>query len=460
MATMTAPAEESASSSAGQLSSYLIFSAIVVALGSLLFGFETAVISGTTGWLVRTFHLNDAMLGLVVSSSLFGCIIGSALVARPAAIWGSKAILFGVAALYVCTALGCALATTLESFVFFRVIGGIAVGAASVVAPMYIAELSPARYRGRLVTITQFNIVTGILLSYLSNYAIAQLALGDNEARWMLGVMAVPAILFFLLLMAAPQSPRWLVAKGRIGEARRVFLRCGTDSGNVEEEIAAVKWSFKGTAGASREPLFQRKYGRVITLALAIAVFNQLSGINAILYYMPTIFEMAGAAKASALMQSVIVGFILMAFTFAAILSIDRVGRRNLLLVGCVGYIISLTTLAWLFTTGNGGWLVLAAVCLFVASHAFGNGAVIWVFIGEIFPNSVRASGQSLGTLTHWLMAALVSWSFPILAATSAAFTFSFYAICMIGQLVWILLWVPETKGIALETIAARLGIK
>jgi MFS transporter, SP family, xylose:H+ symportor len=442
------------------VSAYLIRSAIVASFCGLLFGFEIAVISGTTDWLKTHFALSNFMLGFAVASGLIGAIVGSLAVAQPTDRFGRKGVLFGLAALFLIASVGCALAWDLSAFMAFRFLGGVAVGGASVVAPVYIAELSPAAYRGRLVTITQLNIVLGILLSYFSNYLIGRLDLGDNEARWMFGVMAAPSVVFFGMLFSTPQSPRWLIGKGRIDEAKKVLELCGTDTGNVDEEIAEIQRSFDLEHHELEEPLYQRRYWRPIIFAVTIAAFNQLSGINAVLYYAGSIFKMAGADKASSLLQSVILGFTLLIFTVAALTAIDRVGRRRLMLVGSIGYIASLSAVSYSFYTGSGGGLLLASLLLFVASHAFGQGGVIWVFIGEIFPNRVRARGQALGSFTHWVMSAAVSWSFPVLAAGSAGTAFAFYALCMVGQLIWVLRVMPETKGVPLEQIQRRLGIE
>jgi MFS transporter, SP family, xylose:H+ symportor len=437
----------------------LLGASIVAALGGLLFGFDTAVISGTTGWLKATYHLTDFMLGFTVASALIGTIIGSIAVGRPADVFGRRAILFVLAIFYFITAVGCALAWNWGVFVFSRFLGGLAVGGASVVSPMYIAEISPARYRGRLVAVTQFNIVLGILLAYFSNYVISGLNLGDSQFRWMFGVQAFPAVVFFALLFFTPQSPRWLIAKGRIQEARSVLEKCGTDTGDVGHEIREIQGSLATADQAVEEPLYTRKYAKPILLAVAIAAFNQLSGINALIYYTAYIFSMAGAGTQSALFQSVIVGLTNLAFTMAAMTVIDHFGRRGLMLVGSIGYILSLSGAAYSFYTGAGGKLLLASLLVFIASHAFGQGAVIWVFISEIFPNRVRARGQALGCFTHWVGAAAISWTFPMIAAVAGWMAFAFYAVCMVGQLLWVLFVMPETKRASLEQIQKQMGI-
>lgn len=444
----------------GRLTSGLLLSAIVAALGGLLFGFDTAVISGTTDWLKSQFALTDFTLGFTVASALIGTIIGSITVGRPADVFGRRGVLFLLAVLYFVSALGCALAWGWWSFMGFRFLGGLAVGGASVVSPMYIAEISPARLRGRLVAITQFNIVLGILLAYLSNYVIGGLNLGASECRWMFGVMAAPSAAFFFLLFVTPQSPRWLIALGRVDEARSVLEKCGTDRDSLEQEIREIQASLDIQHHTLEEPFFCAKYMKPILLAVAIAAFNQLSGINALIYYTPHIFKMAGAGAESALFQSVIIGFTNLVFTMAALTVIDHFGRRKLMLAGSVGYILSLSAAAYAFYTNTGGRLLLASLLVFIASHAFGQGAVIWVFISEIFPNRVRARGQALGSFAHWIMAAAISWTFPIIATKSGGHTFAFYAICMVGQLFWVWLVMPETKGVSLEQIQKRLGIE
>jgi len=433
---------------------------IVAAIGGLLFGFDTAVISGTTEWLKKEYELTDFLLGFTVASALIGTIIGSIAVGRPADILGRRETLILMAVLYFISAVGCALAWNWWSLVFFRFLGGLAVGGSSVVSPMYIAEISPARLRGRLVAVTQFNIVLGILLAYLSNYIIGRFNLGAVEWRWMFGVEAFPAVAFFALLFLTPQSPRWLVAKQRLDEARKVLEMCGTDIGDVEGEIREIQESLAYQADSIKEKFFCRKYFKPIMLAVMIAMFNQLSGINALIYYTADIFRMAGYATADSLLQSVIVGLTNLIFTVAAMLVIDHFGRRKLMLVGSIGYILSLSATAYSFYTGAGGKLVLCSLIVFIASHAFGQGAVIWVFISEIFPNKVRARGQALGSFTHWFMAAAISWTFPMIAAKSGGHAFAFYALCMVGQLIWVLKIMPETKGISLEKIQKELGIQ
>jgi len=444
----------------------LLRSTIVAALGGLLFGFDTAVISGTTDSLQKVFELSNQSLGFTVASALIGTILGAIFVGKPADIYGRRKILTVLGMLYFVSAVGSALAWDWYSFLIFRWIGGLAVGGSSVVSPMYIAEISPAHMRGRLVAVTQLNIVMGILLAFFSNYIIANLNPTQTAWRWMFAVEAVPAAAFFFLLFGNPLSPRWLVAKGRTEKATRVLEMLGTDTGNVGEEIAAIKASMDQEHHRLEEPFFCKQYLKPIMLAVSIAIFNQLSGINALMYYAPHIFKMAGAEKGSALLQAVAVGGTNLIFTIIAMLIIDHFGRKKLMIVGSVGYILSLGTTAWAFykygTDFNsaGSLTILISLLVFIASHAFGQGAVIWVFISEIFPNRVRARGQALGCFTHWFMAAAISWTFPLIAQMSGGHTFAFYAAMMVLQLIWVILFMPETKGIPLEEIQKKLGIE
>ena len=448
------------------MKSALLRSTAIAALGGLLFGFDTAVISGTTDWLVKEFDLSSFFLGFTVASALIGTIVGALVSGGPADQFGRKKVLSFLAILYFVSAVGSAVSWDWYSFLIFRLIGGLAVGASSVVAPLYISEISPAKYRGRMVAVTQFNIVTGIMLAYLSNYFIEGLHIGESEWRWMLGVEAFPAALFFILLFLNPRSPRWLLAQKAEKEARGVLELCGTDGGSVEQEIIEIKKSLEENASGNQESLFQSKYSKPIGLAVAIAIFNQLSGINAVLYYAPQVFKMTGASQESSLLQSVVIGMTFIVFTMAALLVMDNFGRKKIMLVGSIGYIVSLGVTAWAFYAYGtnfdeaGSWIVLTSIIVFIAAHSFGQGSVIWVFISEIFPNRVRAKGQSLGSFTHWFMAAIISWTFPMIAEVSGGHTFAFYTICMIGQLIWVLRIMPETKGITLEEMQEKLRLE
>jgi sugar porter (SP) family MFS transporter len=432
-------------------------------LGGLLFGFDTAVIAGTTDWLKRTFSLTDSTLGFTVASALIGTIVGSVAVGRPADSVGCRAVLVVLAILYFFSAIGCAMAEGWWTFLVSRFLGGLAVGGASVVAPMYIAEISPARLRGRLVGMMQFNVIFGILLAYLSNWSINHFfgaALGEAQYRWMFGIQAVPAAVFFALLFLTPQSPRWLVAKRRLDEAKTVLARCGTDTGSVEDEIREIEVSLDLEHHSLAERFFQKKYRKPILFAVVLAAFNQLSGINAVLYYTPDIFKMAGAGVESALLQSVIIGFVMLVTTGLAMAVIDRAGRKTLMIVGSLGYIVGLAGTAWAFYTGGNGTLLLVSLMIFVAAHGFGQGAVVWVFLSEIFPNRVRARGQALGSFTVWTTNAVISWTFPMIAAAAGWMAFAFYLVCMVVQLAWVLLVMPETRGVSLEKIQRELGIE
>ena len=440
----------------------LLRCSVIAALGGLLFGFDTAVISGTTDHLRLEFGLTGFGLGFTVASALIGTIMG-AIFAGPPADWiGRRSTLFLIAFLYFVSALGSAAAWDWFSFVVFRWLGGLGVGASSVVAPMYIAEISPARLRGRLVAITQFNIVLGILLAYLSNYGVSMAEYGVVEWRVMFAVEALPAAVFFVLLIATPRSPRWLVARGRSAEAAKVLAMVGAH--DVGRELREIKDSLADRVGVRSEPLLHPKYRRPVMLAIAIATFNQLSGINALMYYAPHIFRMAGAGEDSSLAQAIVVGCTNLVFTMAAMLVIDRIGRRKLMIAGSIGYIVSLAaTAAAFYTFGTnftpfGSKVVLGSLMVFIASHAFGQGAVIWVYLSEIFPNRVRAKGQALGSFTHWLFAALISWTFPVIADISGGHTFAFYSSMMVLQLIWVMSEMPETKGIPLEEIQKRMS--
>lgn len=444
----------------------LLPSTLIAALGGFLFGFDTAVISGTTERLQEIFDLSSSLLGFTVASAIIGTILGAIFAGKPADKFGRKNTLFILALLYLISALGSAMAWDWYSFLIFRLVGGLGVGASSVVAPMYIAEISPAKIRGRLVALTQFNIVFGMLIAYFSNYFISTIDLGMADWRWMFGVEAIPAAIFFLLLFTIPFSPRWLISQGREEEAFDVLKKVGTDHDNILMEVAEIKASLDTDHHSIKESFFSKKYLKPISLAIMIALFNQLSGINAVLYYAPHIFRMAGAGDGSSLLQSIAIGGTNAVFTMAALLIIDKFGRRNLMIVGSVGYIISLGVTAWAFYTYGtefdeaGSIVVLISLLVFIASHAFGQGTVIWVFISEIFPNRVRARGQALGSFTHWFMAATISWTFPIIAEISGGHTFAFYGFCMIGQLLWVLFVMPETKGVTLENIQKRMGIE
>src|SRR5712692_3283973 len=439
-----------------KLNAYLLKAAVVAGLGGLLFGFDTAVISGTTGDLTQVYNLSPLKLGVTVFAALVGTILGSMFAGIPGDKFGRRDSLRVMAILYVVSALGCALAWNWPALVFSRFIGGLGIGGSSVLGPMYIAEIAPASWRGRLVGIFQFNVVSGILLAYFSNYLIGLRQFGiDTEWRWKLGISAVPAALFFMMLFTIPRSPRWLAKKQRIAEARDVLRLTGEP--NYEEELREIVASIDAEHGLGDEPLFQRKYRLPIFLAISIGMFNQLAGINAILYYLNDIFAYAGFSKVSGDLQAVAVGFTNLIFTMLAMSVIDKLGRKKLLVTGAVGTAACLGGVAAIFFSRSHQNLLVWLLVGYIAFFAFSQGAVIWVFISEVFPNRVRAKGQSLGGSTHWIMNALISGIFPVLAAKSKPIPFVFFAAMMVLQFVVVLLAYPETKGVSLEEMQKKL---
>ncbi|HZU27390.1 MAG TPA: sugar porter family MFS transporter [Bryobacteraceae bacterium] len=440
------------------LSASLVKSTVVAALGGLLFGFDTAVIAGTTADLTRTYALTPGGLGLTVASALIGTILGALLAGIPGDRYGRRDSLRLMAVLYVLSALGCAFAWNWNALVYFRFIGGLGIGGSSVLGPMYIAEIAPAKWRGRLVGFFQFNVVAGILLAYFSNYVIGTMGFGDVEWRWKLGVAAAPAALFLLMLFMIPRSPRWLVKKGRTAEAREVLQNIGEE--NVEAELQDMIAAIDLEHGHAQEPLFSSKFRLPLFLAISIAMFNQLSGINAILYYLNDIFSKAGFSKVSGDLQAVAIGATNLIFTVMAMSVIDHFGRRKLLLVGAVGTALCLAGVAAIFAAGRYEGLLVWLLVGYIASFAFSQGAVIWVYLSEVFPTSVRAKGQSLGSFTHWVMNALISWTFPIIAASSRAAPFVFFAAMMVVQFVVVLTIYPETRGVTLEDMQKKLAVR
>jgi sugar porter (SP) family MFS transporter len=432
---------------------------MVVALGGFLFGFDTAVISGAEKSIQQFWHLSVFAHGLTISIALIGTVIGSLLGSRPSDRFGRKNTLYFVAVAYLLASLGTALADNWYIFMVFRFLGGLGVGASSVTAPIYISEVSPADRRGRLVGLFQFNVVLGILISYLSNYLISQL--GDTSWRLMLGVQAIPALIFLILIRFIPESPRWLILKK--GETQRALeiLRI-INPLNCDQELVSIKNSrLESTPGMNSEGLFSGQYKLPVILAVAIAFFNQVSGINAIIYYAPRIFEMAGLGASSSLLSTVGIGMVNFIFTLLAINIIDKVGRRLLMLIGSVGLIASLSMVAITFYSGHfEGFAIPIYMMVFIAFFAFSQGAVIWVFISEIFPNQVRAKGQTLGSSTHWIMAAIIAFSFPWLAEKlGGTITFSFFSSMMVLQLIFVWRWMPETKGKSLEQIETSVVV-
>src|SRR5579884_1993104 len=437
------------------LNKFLIKSTIVAALGGLLFGFDTAVIAGTTQALTETYQLTPGLLGMTVSIALWGASVGAMCAGIPGDRIGRRNSLRMLAVMYLVSALGCAFAWGWYPLVFFRFIGGLGIGGSSVLGPMYIAEIAPAKWRGRLVGFFQFNIVLGILLAYFSNYIIALMHFGAAEWRWKLGVAAVPAALFLVMLFGIPQSPRWLVEKRRVEEAREVLRSVGEE--NIEQELQDILDSMH--LEREKEPLFSWKYRLPIFLAVSIGMFNQLSGINAILYYLNDIFARAGFHGVSGDIQAVAVGATNLIFTVLAMSVIDRLGRKMLLLIGSVGTAACLAGVAAIFFNTHYEHLLVWLLMGYIAFFAFSQGAVIWVYLGEVFPNRVRAKGQSLGSFSHWFMNALISGIFPLMAASSGAYPFVFFAAMMVLQFFVVLFIYPETKGITLEQMQKKLGI-
>ncbi len=433
----------------------LIRSALVAALGGMLFGFDTAVISGTTRALSQMYALSPGMLGFTVSMALWGTVLGSILAGGPADRYGRRASLHCLAVFYVVSALGCAFALNYPWLIAFRFIGGLAIGGSSVIGPMYIAEISPAERRGRLVGLFQINVVAGILLAYLSNYLVGLAHMGAAEWRWKLGVAALPAVLFFFSLFTIPQSPRWLVRVGRREEARGVLVQIGEQ--DIDRHLEDIVESVATERSGRGEPLFQRKYRLPVFLAISIGVFNQLAGINAILYYVNDIFDRAGYSKVSGDRQAVVIGTTLLVFTLVAMSLIDRLGRKKLLLTGALGCAFSMAGVAAIFATGqHAAWLLWLLVG-FIAFFSLSQGSVIWVYLSEVCPTLVRAKGQSLGSFSHWFMNALISGVFPLVAASSGAAPFAFFAVMTLAQFVVVLLFYPETKGVTLEQMQKRL---
>jgi sugar porter (SP) family MFS transporter len=424
-------------------------------LGGLLFGFDTAVIAGTTDGLRRYFELTPGGLGLTVSIALWGTVAGAILASIPADRYGRLYSLRICGILFLVSAVGCALAWDWNSLMVARLLGGLAIGGSSVIVPMYIAEISPADLRGRLVGVFQINIVVGILVAYFSNYLLGTMALGDAEWRWKFGVEAAPAVLFLLALFGLPRSPRWLMQKGRVEEARRSLTTIGEK--NVEGALDEMRAALELERSYGQERLLATRNRFPLFLAISIAAFNQLSGINAILYYLNDIFAFAGFDKVSSDLQAVAIGFTNLVFTLLAMSIIDRVGRRRLLAIGSVGTAASLAGVAAIFGAGSGEGMLLWLLIGFIASFAFSQGAVIWVYLAEVFPTAVRARGQSIGIATHWIMNALIAWSFPVVAAHSRAAPFALFAGMMLVQLVTVLAVYPETRGITLEEMEKKL---
>ena len=434
----------------------LFFWALVSSLAGFLFGFDTVVISGAEQTIQKLWGLNSSLHGLSISMALWGTVLGSMIGGWPTERFGRQKTLLWIGILYLVSALGSALATDVYSFMIARLIGGLGVGISTVAAPLYISEIAPPKYRGRLAGMFQFNIVLGILIAFLSNSLLS--GVGEHAWRWMLGVEAIPALIFSLFCFGLPESPRWLITHGGDREGGiRVFRLINPEASDSElnklvNEVAASVDTSKKSGG-----FFTPGLMKPISLAFLIAFFNQLSGINAILYFAPRIFEMTGLSQSAALLQSIGIGITNLIFTFVGLWLIDRLGRRMLLFIGSFGYIASLGLCSWAFFTENYA-IVPACIFAFIAAHAVGQGAVIWVFISEIFPNRFRASGQALGSFTHWIFAALLTLFFPLMVSSfTPAQVFGFFCFMMILQLIWVKFFVPETKGIQLENMQKKL---
>jgi len=435
----------------------LFYYALTSALAGFLFGFDTVVISGAEQTIQRLWGLSPGVHGLAMGAALYGTVLGSLLGSWPADRFGRRPTLLAVGALFLVSALASALAPNVELFIIARFIGGVGIGISTVAAPLYISEIAPPERRGRLAAMFQFNIVLGIVIAFASNAALS--GVGVDAWRWMLGVAAIPSLIYFVMALWLPESPRWLLTRKK-DRVKGVNMLSRLMPYATAAELEAIANAI-ATSGAeqSGEGFWKRRLRVPIALAFLVAFFNQLSGINAILYFAPRIFSLTGLGQQAALLQSVGIGITNLVFTFVGLWLIDRLGRRTLLLIGSFGYIASLGLCSWAFYTGHVA-IVPACIFAFIAAHAIGQGTVIWVLISEIFPNTYRAAGQSLGSTTHWVFAALLTTVFPLMVSRLAPGTiFLFFCGMMALQLVWVLVMVPETKGVPLEEIQRRLGL-
>lgn len=426
------------------------------ALGGLLFGFDTVVISGAIDALVRLYNLSPQNKGLTVAIGLVGTVIGALGAGQVGQKLGSRETLRITAVLYVISAFGCALAWNWDAFMVFRFIGGLGIGASSVLGPVYIAELAPAKWRGRLVAVFQLNVVFGVMVAYVSNYFIRTLHLGATEWRWQVGVAAAPAIVFLILLFGIPRSPRWSASRNRIDEALEVLKLMGDPDPKAElEDIRAALAQEHATA---HEPVLRWKYRYPLFLAISIGAFNQLAGINAILYYLPDIFASAGFSQLSSDAQSIAIGATNFIFCIIGMAFIDKAGRKTLLLIGAAGCATCLAGVAWLFATQSHPGALIWFLVAFIAFFSVSQGAVIWVYIGEVFPTSVRSKGQGVGSASHWFMNAVIAQLFPVVVHDmSTATPFVFFAIMTAVQFLVVLFVYPETKGQTLEALQRKL---
>lgn len=433
---------------------------VTASLAGLLFGFDTVVIAGVTDSVAKTFHLEAGSFwyGFSVASALLGTFIGAMFAGAPGDRYGSRDALKAVGLMYLVSALGCAFCWNLESFYVFRFIGGLAIGASSVLAPVYISEIAPADRHGKLTGLFQFNIVFGILLAFLSNALVQMAAAGEDPWRIKLGVAAVPALFFLVMMYTIPQSPRWLAQRGRREEARASLVRVGVAA--PDQMLTEFERAAETARRNSAQTLFVAAYRKPILLAILIAVFNQLSGINAILYYLKDIFAAAGFVDLRNEWQQVAVGAANLLATIFALQIIDRVGRKKLLLIGSVGTAIALAGVAAIMASGQGQAYLLVFLILFIVFFAISQGAVIWTYLSEIFPTAVRSRGQALGSATHWGMNAIIGQAFPMVAAYTQALPFVFFAICMALQFFVVLAFFPETRGVELEKMDKALESK
>ncbi|WP_213807621.1 sugar porter family MFS transporter [Granulicella sp. dw_53] len=435
----------------------LVKAALTGALGGLLFGFDTAVIAGVTHSLQLQYALSEGQKGFTVAIALYGTVFGAIFSGPLGQKIGSRNALRVTGILYVVSAIGCAFAANWPMFLIFRFLGGLGIGGSSVLGPVYIAELAPAKWRGRMVGLFQINIVIGILAAYLSNAIVAHFALGAIEWRVQLGVGILPAALFLLMLLTAPHSSRWLVSQNRIDEATLILARMGSPDSRAE--VDAMAEALRAEGGATQHSLFQSRYSKLIFLAVSIGLFNQLSGINAILYYLNDIFASAGFSSVSSNVQAVVIGLANLLATLLGISIIDRVGRKALLLTGAIGCGLALSGVAWVFYTNSHLGLLLPLLVGFIIFFAVSQGAVIWVYLSEVFPTNVRSKGQSLGSSTHWIANGIIANAFPYIAVYSRALPFAFFAVMMAVQFFTVLFLYPETKGQTLEGMQAHLGL-
>ena len=429
--------------------------ALIASLAGFLFGFDTVVISGADKKLQVLWNSSDAFHGTVVMGmALWGTVLGAIFEGIPTNKMGRKKTLLWIGILFLFSAIGSAFANNPFVFAAFRFIGGLGVGASTIVAPAYISEIAPAKDRGKLVAFYQFNIVLGILMAFLSNYLLNDV--GENSWRWMMGVQAIPSVIYLLLMILIPESPRWLLSKFKNDEARRVLQLMGQEADyiKIKEELDIDNKD----ASKANDTIFLKKYRTPLVLAFLMAFFNQLSGINAFLYYSSRIFQEAGLGESTALLSSIGIGVVNLIFTLLGVFLIDKLGRKVLMYIGSVGYIISLSLVAMAFFFHWEGIAVPVFLFLFIAAHAIGQGAVIWVFISEIFPNHLRASGQSFGSTTHWVLAAIIPSLIPYLFSTvGPGVVFLFFAVMMVFQLLFVAFMMPETKGISLEELSKKL---